>query len=222
MLLTATALAIWNDVTPGGEPAFDDWHVNEHMPERLAVPGFLRGRRYTAERLGRYFTLYEVRDPLVLSSAAYRKRLDNPTAWSNRIVPLVSSRTRTALDVRTSVGAGIGGVLGTIEFDAEPGREDELASWIEASALTSSLRDPATVAAHHGCADRARSKLDTVEESLMQAPDEVARQVVLIEAIDSAGATGAARKLARGLEEHGALDDHVTEIFRLTNLLEAR
>lgn len=221
MLLTATALAIWNDVVAGGELAFDDWHVNEHMPERLAVPGFLRGRRYAADLPGHYFTLYEVSDPGVLSSAAYRARLDNPTEWSTRVVPLVSSRTRTALDIRTSLGDGVGGLLATIEFDAVAGRESELTAWIDGTALTSALSDPAVVAVHHGLADRARSKLDTVEESLMQARDEVARRVVMIEAVDAAGAVRVAHQIADGLEEHGAVDDHTTEIFRLTNLLEA-
>src|SRR6185295_4098933 len=39
-------LAFWHDVAPGGEAEFDQWHLREHIPERVAVPGFLRCRRY--------------------------------------------------------------------------------------------------------------------------------------------------------------------------------
>ena len=41
-------LAIWNDIAPGGDAEFDHWQTSEHIPERVGVPGFLRGRRYTA------------------------------------------------------------------------------------------------------------------------------------------------------------------------------
>ena len=39
------AILIWNDITDEGCAAFYDWHIAEHIPERVAIPGFLRGRR---------------------------------------------------------------------------------------------------------------------------------------------------------------------------------
>jgi hypothetical protein len=39
------AVAIWNDVAPEGLAEFYEWHHREHMPERVSIPGFLRGRR---------------------------------------------------------------------------------------------------------------------------------------------------------------------------------
>lgn len=41
-------LAIWNDATPGREAEFDHWFQIEHLLERVAVPGFLFGRRHEA------------------------------------------------------------------------------------------------------------------------------------------------------------------------------
>ena len=49
-MLGKAAVAIWCDVAYGVRPEFDDWHAHEHMPERLAIPGFLRGSRWVAER----------------------------------------------------------------------------------------------------------------------------------------------------------------------------
>ncbi len=68
-LLGEGALVIWNDVALGSEQEFDRWHIKEHMPERLAVPGFLRGRRYTADSgHPRYFILYETASVETLGS----------------------------------------------------------------------------------------------------------------------------------------------------------
>lgn len=39
-------LPIWFELAEGVEREFDRWHTIEHMPERLGIPGFLRGRRY--------------------------------------------------------------------------------------------------------------------------------------------------------------------------------
>ena len=90
------ALAIWFDVAPGDRPELDAWYARQHLPERLSVPGFLRGRRYAAVADGpAFFTLYETRDPGVLSSAAYLERLNNPTEWTRKVLPTFRGMTRT-------------------------------------------------------------------------------------------------------------------------------
>ena len=38
------AICIWNDITDEGRDEFYAWHLAEHMPERVGIPGFLRGR----------------------------------------------------------------------------------------------------------------------------------------------------------------------------------
>ena len=84
-LLGKAVVAIWNDITPEGRRTFIEWHNREHIPERVAIPGFHRGRRYVAiEASPEYFTLYEARDAGVLVSDAYLERLNAPTPWSVR------------------------------------------------------------------------------------------------------------------------------------------
>ena len=46
------AVAIWHDIAPEGREDFYAWHGEEHMPERVGIPGFLRGRRYVAIEAG--------------------------------------------------------------------------------------------------------------------------------------------------------------------------
>ena len=52
-------LAIFNNVAPGREAEFEEWFQHEHLAERIAVPGFLLGRRYEAlSGQPRFFNYY--------------------------------------------------------------------------------------------------------------------------------------------------------------------
>ncbi|WP_076860201.1 hypothetical protein [Bradyrhizobium mercantei] len=80
-------LAIWNDCARGRGAAYEEWYQQEHLAERLAVNGFVVGRRYEAIDAARQFlTTYEVETPAVLHSAAYRERLANPAERTARIM----------------------------------------------------------------------------------------------------------------------------------------
>ena len=69
-------LAIWNGIEDEAEADFVAWHVREHIPERVAVPGFLRGRRYVAEvGAPKYFNFYETESPETLVAPAYLNRV---------------------------------------------------------------------------------------------------------------------------------------------------
>ena len=60
-MLGNAAVAMWWDVAPEVRAEWEDWHSSEHMPERLAIPGFLRGTRWVAlSGAPSYFVLYEV------------------------------------------------------------------------------------------------------------------------------------------------------------------
>lgn len=82
-MLGALSLAIWNDIVTPYDDQFNEWHTREHMPERIGIPGFLRGRRYEAiDAAIRYFTLYELADESVLNGPHYKALLNAPTPWS--------------------------------------------------------------------------------------------------------------------------------------------
>ena len=80
-------LAIWNDCGAGREAEFEAWFQGEHLIERLAVPGFLFGRRHQAiSGASGYFNFYLTESPAVLTSKAYLDRLDNPTPMTRMIM----------------------------------------------------------------------------------------------------------------------------------------
>ena len=80
-------LAIFNDCRAGREAEFEAWFQGEHLLERLAVPGFLFGRRHKSiSGAPGYFNFYLVETPEVLTSKPYLERLDNPTPMTRTIM----------------------------------------------------------------------------------------------------------------------------------------
>ena len=95
-LAGSAVLAIWNGVKAGTDDDFAAWHVREHIPERVGLPGFLRGRRYVAvEGEPRYFNFYETKRIEDLASSAYLARLDDPTPWTREVVAAMAARAGT-------------------------------------------------------------------------------------------------------------------------------
>ncbi|MEC8081560.1 MAG: hypothetical protein VX148_08810 [Pseudomonadota bacterium] len=80
-------LALWNDTDPSKDDEYNDWHVNEHVPERLTVPGMLNAYRYFNAGNVRYpyFTLYEMQSLEALETPEYKRLLAEPTPWSRRM-----------------------------------------------------------------------------------------------------------------------------------------
>ena len=115
------------DVAQEAIPEHDDWHTHEHFPERLSIPGFLRGTRWVALRgQPRYFVMYEVKELSTLTSDAYLERLNHPTPWTSKMMPHYRGMTRGFCSVTGSFGAGIGHVGLLVRFKAATGAESSL------------------------------------------------------------------------------------------------
>ncbi|MBT3941948.1 MAG: hypothetical protein HOC77_08595 [Chloroflexi bacterium] len=81
-------LLVMMDIDPEHEEDFNRWYDEEHVPERKAVPGFLTGRRYKAVEGGpKYLAIYEMDNPEVLESEAYKAVSgEGQSEWSKRVV----------------------------------------------------------------------------------------------------------------------------------------
>jgi antibiotic biosynthesis monooxygenase (ABM) superfamily enzyme len=67
---------------PADEAAFNAWYDEEHVPLRLAVPGFLSARRYrasTPDTDRKYLALYDLASLDVLQSEAYLRLPREPS-----------------------------------------------------------------------------------------------------------------------------------------------
>ncbi|MGH8697221.1 MAG: hypothetical protein ACREVS_12135, partial [Burkholderiales bacterium] len=111
------AVAMWWDVPQDVRAEWEDWHSHEHMPERLGIPGFLRGTRWiAASGQPSYFVLYETARLATITSGPYLERLNNPTPWSRKMMPHHHRMVRSLCRVRASFGGGMGCALTTIRF----------------------------------------------------------------------------------------------------------
>ena len=80
-------LLMMTDIDPANEADFNRWYEEEHLDERMRIPGFLNARRFTALEGGpKYLALYDLESPAVLQSAPYRQVVGaGKSAWTRRM-----------------------------------------------------------------------------------------------------------------------------------------
>jgi hypothetical protein len=220
-LLGQAVVAIWNDVAPEGRERFYEWHNHEHMPERVGIPGFLRGRRYhAADAAPEYFTLYEAEIASVLTGPHYLERLNNPTPATRHVIPnYFRNMVRGVCNVRLSSGVGVGGAMLTLRFAVEAGRgaalEAHFATWLPAIANL-----PMIAGAHFCKADPAGSTIDTAERKSHGAA--VPDGLVMIEGVTSESVNAACDTLLADLQHAGGSAALERSVYRLEICLERR
>lgn len=87
-------LMVWADVPADKEKEFNRWYNEEHLAERLSIPGFLSAARYEAVKGGpRHLAVYELESPAVLETEAYKRVQAQPTEWTKRAGPATVATT---------------------------------------------------------------------------------------------------------------------------------
>jgi hypothetical protein len=83
-------LMVYCDVAAEYDDEFNRWYNEEHIPERLAIPGVLNAARYRAVEGGpTYLACYELASPDAWYTDVWQERLQHPTVWSKRMAPSV-------------------------------------------------------------------------------------------------------------------------------------
>ena len=211
MLAGEAVVAIWNGIEPEAREQFYDWHINEHMPERVGIPGFRRGRRYIAADTmthPEFFTLYEVDTMQVLQGSGYADRLNDPTPATKATTAKFLDTFRALSRVLISHGPGTGGALLTIRFDCD---EPHL---IAVRAMVRAASQARRVTGAHLCqGDPAASLVRTAEtrdRTDIQPPPSC---FILVEATDAEALTDIL--LERALLGAGAIGPFVRGVYRL-------
>ena len=119
-LMEAAVLVNWGGILEEKEIDYNQWHSMEHMPERISLPGFLRGFRAQGEPgthiEDKYFMMYEAEKKEIFVSKNYIQRLNNPTKWTKEILSSYISPSRTVCSVIASKSIGFSSFLATIRF----------------------------------------------------------------------------------------------------------
>ena len=216
-MLGAAAVAIWCDVDLKIKDEFDDWHAHEHMPERLAIPGFLRGSRWVSvDGRNSYFVLYELAALEVLTDGPYLERLNDPTPWSTKMMPHHRNMVRSLCRVQSSFGVGLGETMLTFRLSPLAGSGETLGHWLGADLLPKLPARRGLVAAHLLHDAGAAQGAPTTEQKI-RGGDQAADWVVLVSGYSM---DAVARFAADELD--GAVPGSITRIYRLAHTLTAR
>jgi hypothetical protein len=183
-LLGKAAVAMWWSVSPERRSEFGDWHSHEHFPERMNIPGFRRGSRWTGTLdVERFFVLYELEQYETLTSKGYLDRLNAPTPWSTKMMPHHRNMVRSQCRTAASFGGGVATSLATITLSPADGKEAELRT-----ALVTALRElalkPGLTGAHLLITDTPRTSAPTTEQQI-RGSDAVADWIILLSGYDS-------------------------------------
>jgi hypothetical protein len=193
-LLGAAAVLVWNDVAPEGRTPFYEWHDKEHIPERLAIPGFRRGRRYArAGHSPQWLTFYEADSVDVLVSPAYMARLNAPTPATTRTLAYFRNTSRAVCRLVHSSGTSSGGHAFAMRLDASAGHADDVRRCIVERLFPRVMALTGVLAAHLYAADQPSSRLDTAESSTRRF--DVPAWVVLLEASTESAAAQAGQAI---------------------------
>jgi hypothetical protein len=188
------AVCIWHDLLPEARDDFHQWHNREHMPERVGIPGFRRGRRYVAVAgAPEYFNLYEADSAEVLGGQDYLSRLNAPTEWTRQVVPSFRNVSRSICRVVYTDGVGQGALILTQRFDVRHSDRSQVVKALR-QRLLPPLCDNKGIAGVHLClADESISKVETAEKKARADTTQVPTWIILIEGNSSAdvGAAGA-------------------------------
>ncbi|MBL0917177.1 MAG: hypothetical protein IBJ14_00595 [Hydrogenophaga sp.] len=185
-LLGKAALAMWWEIDAQAFGEFAHWHAHEHFSERLGIAGFRRASRWRQAGGGAgVFVMYELEGHEVLSSPAYLARLNAPSAWSTRMMPLHRHMMRSQCEVLASRGALTAAHALTVRLS--PARP-ELSEGLRAAltALIDELPQRAGLTGAHLLRHRAPAIAQTTEQKIRGGGDGVADWVLVVTGYDAA------------------------------------
>jgi hypothetical protein len=203
-LLGSAAMLLSFDVDTEAIAEHDRWHTHEHLPERLAIPGFLRGTRWlVSEGEPRYMVLYEVESLETLTSQAYLARLDDPTPWTRRMMTRYRSMTRGLCIVAGSFGLGQGSAAALVRFAPQAAQAGALRRWLLDDVLCAVPQTAGLGSAH--LLQRARPASMTQEQRIRGADRDIDMALIVTGYDDAAvAAFGEAMLAPGGLRNRGA------------------
>jgi hypothetical protein len=203
-------MVIWGEVQDKSinEDDLNQWWTYEHLPERIAIPGFRRARRYYSveNAKSQYLVCYEVSSLDIFTSPAYMDALNNPTPGTQTYMPLMASMSRLVCRVVQScsrpefsecggLGTGATVVLITFQPPAAQNLRDELGGWIAESIWPSLSSHQSLLAIHllqyDSYASQSGSSTKSYEKVRFQAAATGAspeRWVILVELAESMAA----------------------------------
>ena len=92
-----TVLVVTMEVDAEDEEEFNKWYNAQHLPERMAIPGYVSARRFKLEdgnNALKYLCIWEMEDGSPLQSEMYKDQNAHPTELYLRVNETIKARTR--------------------------------------------------------------------------------------------------------------------------------
>ena len=94
-----TVLVVTMEVDEADEEEFNQWYNEQHLPERMAIPGYVSARRFKLEGDNnsialKYLCFWELEDGSPLESEMYKDQNAHPTELFLKVNQTIKSRTR--------------------------------------------------------------------------------------------------------------------------------
>lgn len=127
------ALISQMDPPPGEEREFDAWYADEHIPLRMAVPGFRSAvRGWAVQGEPSHLVVYHLDDLGVLGGDAYGEVKERPSDLTRHMLAEVAAFTRFLGEEISDTGeAPPGRYLYLVTFAVPQSEQDEFDAWYE-------------------------------------------------------------------------------------------
>ena len=92
-----TILVVMMEVDPDHEEEFNRWYNEEHLLERLEIPGYISARRFKLEEgegVLKYLCIWELEDASPLQSEEYKAQQRRPSELRDRAHSYIKQRAR--------------------------------------------------------------------------------------------------------------------------------
>ena len=94
-----TVLVVTMEVDEADEAEFNNWYNDQHLPERMAIPGYVSARRFKLEgdnnnNALKYLCIWEMENGSPLHSEMYKDQNARPTELYLRVNKTIKARTR--------------------------------------------------------------------------------------------------------------------------------
>ena len=96
-----TVLIVMMEVDEADDEVFNKWYNEEHLPERMSIPGYISARRFMldpadeqANGVLRYLCIWELENDSPLQSQLYKDQNARPTPTKEAAGAVVKQRAR--------------------------------------------------------------------------------------------------------------------------------
>lgn len=228
-------LAVWNDCDHGVLDKYEHWYMNEHLPDRVGLPGVQQGVRYETPNPSpqtvspRFFTSYDLDDVSVLEAPAYQAALRNPTPDTQFIMAHFKNMCRTIARLVSHEGRAAGAWVVTLRLGQLQGvdkpRYADIDAWqkvlhAHAPAAACRWRLYESVLANRLAAQTSSVTEPSPEARFRPGSDSVAHGVLVIEHLRAADAHRTVNQWMLSPEIQSLIhpSDRVDEFIEMTRL----